>query len=195
MECPICGYAMGPFDKECERCKRYARDEHPAPSEKRLPPVETAGSAGHPSPPGPAQVNTQPAARPSILPSDPGLVAAGVVCFLVSVSLLGLALLQLALASSGEYGDLLFYAFLNMGIGAAYVAFGIGVIMRAPWAQDWAYWSSWLNGVFGGLQVINGAWLFIPVVAFSFVIVGLLHGPYRKYRRSKTQGKFREQAP
>ena len=120
-------------------------------------------------------------------PTDPSVLAAGVLCFLVSVSLLGLALFQLALTSSG-HGDLLFYAFLNVAVGAAYIAFGIGLIMRAAWAQDWAYWSSWLNGVLGGLQVLNGAWLFIPAVALSFVIVGLLHRPYHRSSRINLRG-------
>jgi hypothetical protein len=25
MQCPVCGYAMGPFDTECERCKRMGQ--------------------------------------------------------------------------------------------------------------------------------------------------------------------------
>lgn len=38
MECPKCGYAMGPFDVECERCKRMGKPEaKPADAPKPTP--------------------------------------------------------------------------------------------------------------------------------------------------------------
>lgn len=32
MQCPKCGYEMGPFDVECERCKRMAQQQTKRPS-------------------------------------------------------------------------------------------------------------------------------------------------------------------
>jgi len=36
MNCPKCGYAMGPFDVECERCKRMGEPQ-PEPIPELLP--------------------------------------------------------------------------------------------------------------------------------------------------------------
>lgn len=32
MQCPVCGYEMGPFEKECERCKRMRQQAKTAPA-------------------------------------------------------------------------------------------------------------------------------------------------------------------
>lgn len=89
MQCPTCGYEMGPFDVECERCRRMAKDAKtapPAPQPKPLPPVETrAASLSMPTPRQQAASPDQAAVASSIVPGilwSVGVLLLGVVLFL-----------------------------------------------------------------------------------------------------------------
>lgn len=62
MECPRCGYAMGPFDVECKRCKRVREGKRARPRslEREMPQREAQTGetrAGATTPPAPALVD------------------------------------------------------------------------------------------------------------------------------------------
>jgi len=86
MNCPQCGYAMGPFDVECERCRRMAALKPAEPRAREAAPVA------------PAQVPVAPF-RPPVTPAKPQasaghpLSAGGILLGCLGAVILGVVML------------------------------------------------------------------------------------------------------